>query len=85
VGRSYKFRGVKCKHIFAIEFSIALRQTIGVTRIDPLAELHVCQLYGSDSVIKDGVRHNESGDIQVYYCRDCRKHFMINLGFKRTE
>jgi len=75
----YRFRGVKCKHVFAVEFSIALRQ---VVKIEPILNLQVCQICGSEKVVKDGVRHNKSGDIQIYLCKSCGQHFTINLGFE---
>jgi transposase-like protein len=36
-------------------------------------------------VVKDGIRHNKKGDLQVYLCRTCGKHFTLNLGFERTR
>jgi len=81
----YRFRGVKCKHIFAVEFSIALRNAVGQVRIEPIANLHVCQICGSNKVVRDGLRHNKYGDIQVFFCRDCGKHFTVNLGFERMK
>jgi transposase-like protein len=32
--------------------------------------------------VKDGVRHNKHGDLQVYLCRSCGHHFTLNLGFE---
>ena len=61
----YKYRNVKCKHIFAVEFSIALRQAVDKVRIEPIVSLQVCQICASKNVIKDGLRHNKNGDIQV--------------------
>ena len=81
----YKFRNVKCKHIFAVEFSIALRQAVDKVRIEPIVSLQVCQICESRNVVKDGLRHNKHGDIQVYLCRDCEKHFTINLGFEKMK
>jgi transposase-like protein len=81
----FRFRGVKCKHIFATEFSIALRNAVGKVRIEPIVNLQVCQVCGSNKVVKDGLRHNKYGDIQVYYCKSCGEHFTINLGFERMK
>jgi transposase-like protein len=80
-----KFRKVKCKHIFAVEFSIALRNAVGQVRIEPIVNLQVCQICGSNKVVKDGLRHNKYGDIQVYYCKSCGEHFTINLGFEKMK
>ena len=77
----HRFRGVKCKHIFAVEFSLALRNT--VERIaEHAVNSQACQICGSENIVRDGVRHNKCGDIQVYYCKTCGKHFTINLGFE---
>ncbi len=81
----HQFRGVKCKHIFAVKFSIALRRTVEKVKIEPIANLQSCQICGSENLVRDGVRHNKRGDIQVYYCKSCGKHFTINLGFERMK
>ncbi len=78
----HKYRELKCKHIFAVEFSLALRKTVEKTKIEPIVNLQVCQICGSENLVRDGIRHNKSGDIQVYYCKGCGKHFTINLGFE---
>jgi putative transposase len=80
-----KFRNVKCKHVFAVEFSIALRNVVSNVRIEPIVNPQVCQICGSNKVVKDGLRHNKYGDIQVYYCKSCGEHFTINLGFERMK
>jgi transposase-like protein len=79
------FRGLKCKHIFSVEFSIALRNAVCQIRIEPITNLQICQICGSNNVVKDGVRHNKYGDIQVYFCKSCDEHFTINLGFERMK
>ena len=81
----HRFRKVKCKHIWAVEFSIKLRKAVETTRIEPILNLQVCQFCGSGNVVKDGVRHNKSGEIQVFYCKGCGKHFTVNLGFERMK
>jgi transposase-like protein len=78
----HKFRGVKCKHIFAVEISFALHKEVEVARIEPL-EIHTCIHCNSSNIVKDGLRHNKHGDIQKYNCRECNRYFTINLGFER--
>jgi transposase-like protein len=70
---------------FRREFSIALRNAVSQVRIEPIVNLQVCQICGSNKVVKDGLRHNKYGDIQVYYCKSCDEHFTINLGFERMK
>jgi len=80
----HKFRGVKCKHVFAVEISFALRKEVEVARIEPL-QINCCIFCNSSNIVKDGLRHNKRGDIQKYECRDCNRYFTINLGFERMR
>lgn len=50
-----KFRGVKCKHIFAVEISYAIRKEVEVTRIEPLVNVNECIYCKSVTIVKDGV------------------------------
>lgn len=75
-------RSVKCKHIYAVELSLELRRRIeNATRVVPL-DFQSCLACGSDDIVKHGVRHNQSGDLQRYSCRACGKRFTKNLGFE---
>jgi transposase-like protein len=78
-----KYRHVKCKHIFAVEFSKSLRAAI--KRITPLENLAECTYCSSSNLMKYGLRKNKTGNIQVFYCRDCHKYFTINIGFERMK
>ena len=77
-------RGAKCKHIWAVEFSAAIRKQVEMVRIVPLAT-GSCILCGSVNIVKDGVRHNAYGDIQVFFCKDCLQHFTLNAGFEHMR
>jgi putative transposase len=79
------FRQMKCKHIFAVEFSISLRAEVAVRRIEPIENLTECIFCGSSNIVKDGVRHNKYGDIQIFYCRNCGRYFTFNVGFERMK
>jgi transposase-like protein len=77
-----RFRGVKCKHIWAVEFSLKMREQVKQNLvIQPLDSL-TCIFCGSESMVKDALRHNKYGDIQRYLCKACGKRFSINLGFE---
>jgi transposase-like protein len=78
-----KYRHVKCKHIFAVEFSVSLREA--VRRIEPIDNLTECIFCGSSNIVKDGVRKNKRGEIQKFYCRDCKHYFTFNIGFERMK
>jgi hypothetical protein len=59
----HKYRGVKCKHIFAVEISYAIRETvreeIGIQQITA----NSCPQCRSSNLVKHGIRHNKYGDI----------------------
>ena len=75
-------RVIKCKHIFAVELSLELRRRIeNSTRIVPL-DYQSCLSCGSQKIVKHGILHNKSGDLQRYSCRECGKRFTLNLGFE---
>ncbi len=75
------FRDQKCKHVFAVEFSLSLRKIVEVRKIQPI-DAKTCILCGSEDLMKWGIRHNKSGDIQKFKCKECGKFFTINVGFE---
>jgi transposase-like protein len=80
-----KFRGVKCKHIFAVEFSKSFRAEVAVRRIQPIENLTECIYCGSQNLMRAGKRKNKAGTIQKFLCRDCHKYFTFNIGFERMK
>src|SRR5213594_2243153 len=78
-------REVKCKHIWAVEFSLLLRREVQATRIEPVPDVAVCLYCGSSKIVKDGIRHNKATNIQLYLCQDCGRYFSFNLGFERMR
>jgi len=83
----HQTRGVKCKHIYAVEISFGIRKKAEKVRIEPITTTNPssCLLCGSPNIVKDGLRHNQYGDIQVFYCKDCLQHFTLNLGFEKMK
>jgi transposase-like protein len=72
----------KCKHIFAVELSHALRQAVErQVKIEPVG-VQTCLFCSSTNVVKHGILHNGQGDIQRYSCKDCGKRFTNNVGFE---
>ena len=81
----HRFRKVKCKHAFAVEFSLAFRREIQCNVIiQPINNL-VCQYCGSDRIVRNAKRHNKYGDIQRYLCKQCGKRFSVNIGFEKMK
>jgi transposase-like protein len=65
----YAYRNEKCKHVFATEFSLTLRKTVEVIRIEPITNTTNCIFCNSLKIAKDGIRHNKYGDIQKFNCK----------------
>jgi transposase-like protein len=81
----HEFRDVKCKHIYAVEFSQTIRTVVQrETIIKPQSSLS-CVSCTSDNIVKDALRHNAYGDIQRYKCKDCGKRFSVNVGFEKMR
>ena len=80
------FREVKCKHIWAVEFSNALRVEVSnQVTIKPL-NLTTCPYCEASLIVRHGLRHMKNGiTIQRYTCKACGKRFVRNLGFERLK
>lgn len=78
----HRFRGVKCKHIWAIQISLGIRQQIEAKRVLGPVMVTGCPYCGSGDIVKAGVRHNKRGEVQRFACKACKKVFSKDLGFK---
>jgi transposase-like protein len=79
------YRGVKCKHIFAVEFSSQIRKEVQIRMIEPETAIQACRFCGSNQIVHAGIRHNKNGNLQKYLCRSCNHYFTINLGFEKMH
>lgn len=75
------YRGQKCKHIFSVEFSQKLRETVVQSVVIKPIDSQSCVRCGS-SVVRDAKRKTKFGEIQRWRCRSCGKRMSFNLGFK---
>jgi transposase-like protein len=82
----HEFRRVRCKHIWAVELSLQIRGEVE-SKARTIAPLNAekCVYCGSENLMRWGVRHNKSGDIQKFKCRECSKFFTINIGFEHMK
>jgi transposase-like protein len=82
----FKFRELgKCKHIFAVELSVALRNRVETSRTIAPIDIQTCLFCYSKNIVKRGILHNKRGDIQRFGCKDCGKRFVRNLGFEKLK
>jgi len=81
----HRIRGAKCKHIWAVQLSVGIREQVKASLVlEPLA-LTCCPACQSPNIKKAGYRHNKSGDLQRYACLDCSKWFSFNVGFEKMK
>jgi putative transposase len=81
----HKFRGTRCKHIWAVAISLGIRQQVKKNLVLEPIVVKGCPFCQSLNIKKSGIRHNKSGDIQRFACKDCTKIFSINIGFERMK
>jgi transposase-like protein len=81
----HRFRGVKCKHIWAVEFSLKLRDQVRKNIVIEEIAISNCIFCHSSNIIRYGVRHNKRGDIQVFHCKQCSRFFTFNVGFEKMK
>ncbi len=79
------YREVKCKHIWAVEFSLKLRAHVRENVIIEPLTVNTCLFCQSREIVKDGLRHNKFGDIQKFSCKACGRYFTVNIGFERMK
>jgi transposase-like protein len=80
-----KYRHVKCKHIFAVEFSLKMKAEVKKNVVIQEVNVSTCVFCHSANIKKFGVRKNKSGNIQRFLCSDCGKTFSVNIGFERMK
>ena len=81
----HKYRNVKCKHIYAVEFSQKLKEEVKKNVNIQEVTVSKCVFCHSENIKKFGIRHNKAGDIQRFLCGACGKTFSVNIGFERMK
>jgi transposase-like protein len=81
----HRFRGVKCKHIWAVEFSLKIREQVRKNLVIEEVTISNCVFCHSSNIKKFGVRKNKCGNIQRFLCVDCEKTFSVNIGFEKMK
>ncbi len=81
----HTYRKTKCKHIWAVEFSLALRNEVQKQVVIKPLDHTICVFCGSQTVVKHGLRRNKNGAIQRFTCKTCGKRFTRNLGFEKLK
>ena len=85
----HTWRKVACKHIQSTLFSLMLRDSI-ITSPDTIprseeTEPDECTYCKSSRIVKRGTRKNRRGLTQIYWCKACKRRFVVDLGFSRMK
>jgi len=84
----YVYRGMICKHIHAVNFSLNLRQMVTSQNLGvvvPEEKPEVCPSCGSTELVKDGLRKNKNGITHRFLCKSCSHRFVSNYGFQKMK
>ncbi len=85
------FNHVVCKHIHAVEqyrlneqSAFSFKEETG-NLCEPEEQGLSCKFCGSIKVVKRGYRSTQRGKVQRFFCKDCKRFFIINEGFEKMK
>ena len=73
------------KYVVDLGKRLSLRGLIVVALVIQPIAINACLYCQSPRIVKNGLRHNKYGDIQVFQCSSCGRDFTINFGFERMK
>lgn len=81
---------VVCKHIHAVEqFSLNERSAFPSEKeVETVCEESlslVCKFCDSENVVKRGFRNTQNGKVQRFFCKDCKRFFIVDEGFEKMK
>jgi putative transposase len=76
------YREAKCKHIWAVQLSLRLRDEVISETVIHQINPSVCPFCASEQIVRHGLRHNKYGNLQRLSCKTCGKRFSQNIGFQ---
>jgi transposase-like protein len=82
---------VTCKHIHAIEQYRLNEQPVsplekeGENLCEVESPVLVCKFCGSQNVVKRGYRDTDRGKVQRFFCKDCKRCFIVDEGFEKMR
>jgi transposase-like protein len=82
---------VVCKHIHAVEQirlneqGVSLSEKEGENLCEIEEPFLVCKFCGSQNTVKRGFRNTERGKVQRFFCKDCKRFFIVDEGFEKMK
>lgn len=86
----FVLNSVTCKHIHAVE-QIRLNEqaTFPIEKeVETICEeppSSVCKFCASENIVKRGFRSTERGKVQRFFCKDCKRFFIVDDGFEKMK
>jgi transposase-like protein len=75
---------MKCKHVYALIYYQTIDNIKNSLHVQKNQDIcPICKT--NNHVIKRGKRNNQSGPIQLYFCKKCKKRFSGRKGFHRMK
>jgi transposase-like protein len=87
----FVLNSVVCKHIHAVEQfrlnerSTSLSELEGENLCETEELVSVCKFCGSENIIKRGHRTTQKGRVQRFFCKDCKRKFVVMEGFEKMK
>jgi len=80
--KDFKYRNKICKHIYAIQFWLKLRDGIDSNELMQIENSKEtdggkCEFCKSSNIVMNGSRKTKTGIRQRFLCKDCKKRFVI--------
>jgi len=81
----------RAKHIHAVEqirlneHAVSPSEEEGETVCEIDDSVLVCKFCGSQNTVKRGYRKTERGKVQRFYCKDCKRFFILDEGFEKMK
>jgi len=88
----FTFNHVACKHIHAVEQIRLNEQAVSPSEEEGEnlckeveSPSSVCKFCGSENIVKRGYRTTQNGKVQRFFCKDCKRKFIVDEGFERMK
>jgi transposase-like protein len=87
----FTFNHVACKHIHAVEqYRLNEKSAFpfekeAETVCEPEESVTICKFCGSENIVKRGYRNTQRGKVQRFFCKNCKRFFIVDEGFEKMK
>jgi transposase-like protein len=86
--KDFTVRQIPCKHIWSVLFYPSLKAQVEPSVVPSVVESEVadaCIYCHSKSVVKRGFVNGKVRKVQRFWCKECRRTFVLDFGFKKMK